>query len=53
MAHIINLPTFKDERGSLTVVEKILPFEISTFCFKGSNSLKGSLGLLVVTNSYN
>lgn len=28
MPQIINLPTFSDERGSLTVIEKILPFEI-------------------------
>lgn len=28
MAYIINLPTFTDERGSLTVIEKIIPFEI-------------------------
>jgi mannose-6-phosphate isomerase-like protein (cupin superfamily) len=28
MAYLINLPTFKDSRGSLTVVEKLLPFEI-------------------------
>jgi hypothetical protein len=33
MAHIINLPTFKDDRGSLTVVEKILPFEIKRFYY--------------------
>ena len=28
MAHVITLPTFGDERGKLTVVEKLLPFEI-------------------------
>lgn len=28
MAYIIDLPTFKDDRGNLTVVEKLLPFEI-------------------------
>ena len=28
MAHIIKLPTYSDERGSLTVFEKELPFEI-------------------------
>jgi len=33
MAHIINLPTFSDERGHLTVVEKILPFEIKRFYY--------------------
>lgn len=28
MAYFIELPTFSDRRGSLTVIEKILPFEI-------------------------
>lgn len=28
MAHLIELPTHTDPRGSLTVLEKILPFEI-------------------------
>jgi hypothetical protein len=28
MAKIIELPTHSDERGSLTVIEKCLPFEI-------------------------
>lgn len=33
MAYIIDLPVFSDERGSLTVVEKILPFEIKRFYY--------------------
>ena len=33
MSHIIELPTFNDERGNLTVVEKILPFEIKRFYY--------------------
>jgi len=33
MAYIIELPTFEDERGTLTVVEKILPFEIKRFYY--------------------
>ena len=33
MAYIINLPTFKDDRGSLTVVEKILPYKIKRFYY--------------------
>jgi len=42
MAHIINLPTFKDVRGSLTVVEKILPFEIKRFYYMyGVNLQRG------------
>ncbi len=28
MAHLINLKTVTDHRGSLTVIEKILPFDI-------------------------
>jgi hypothetical protein len=28
MPYIINLPTFNDDRGDLTIIEKILPFEI-------------------------
>jgi len=33
MPHIINLPTFSDSRGSLNVVEKLLPFEIKRFYY--------------------
>ena len=33
MAYIIDLPTFKDERGNLTVVEKLLPFDIKRFYY--------------------
>ena len=33
MAYFIQLPTFLDDRGSLTVVEKILPFEIKRFYY--------------------
>ena len=33
MAYIIELPTFSDERGSLTVVEKLLPFDIKRFYY--------------------
>lgn len=28
MAHILDLNTFTDKRGNLTVIEKVLPFEI-------------------------
>ncbi|HRG59141.1 MAG TPA: FdtA/QdtA family cupin domain-containing protein [Bacteroidia bacterium] len=28
MAELINLKTFSDKRGSLTVIEKVLPFEV-------------------------
>lgn len=33
MAYIIDLPTRTDKRGSLTVVEKILPFEVKRFYY--------------------
>ena len=33
MAQIINLPTFGDERGKLTIIEKVLPFEIKRFYY--------------------
>jgi dTDP-4-dehydrorhamnose 3,5-epimerase-like enzyme len=28
MAHIIDLKTFTDQRGNLTVIEKVIPFDI-------------------------
>ncbi len=28
MARLIDLPTFTDKRGNLTVIEKVIPFEI-------------------------
>jgi dTDP-4-dehydrorhamnose 3,5-epimerase-like enzyme len=33
MAHIIDLPTFGDDRGRLTIIEKVLPFEIKRFYY--------------------
>ena len=33
MAYIIDLATFGDERGTLTVVEKVLPFDIKRFYY--------------------
>ena len=33
MAHIMELPTFEDERGKLTIIEKMLPFEIKRFYY--------------------
>ena len=33
MAYVLNLPTFLDHRGSLTVAENILPFEIKRFYY--------------------
>ena len=33
MAYIIELPTFSDGRGDLTVVEDLLPFEVKRFYY--------------------
>jgi len=33
MAYLIDLPTFGDERGKLTIIEKVLPFEIRRFYY--------------------
>ena len=33
MPKLISLPTFKDKRGSLTVIEKIVPFEVKRVYF--------------------
>lgn len=33
MAYLINLPTFKDNSGTLTVVEKLIPFKVKRFFF--------------------
>ena len=33
MAMMIYLPTFGDKRGQLTVIEKVLPFEIKRFYY--------------------
>ena len=42
MAYIIDLPTFQDERGELTVMEKLLPFEIKRFyCIYGVTQKRG------------
>ena len=33
MGYIFELPTFSDNRGNLTVVEKLLPFDIKRFYY--------------------
>ena len=33
MAYIMELPTFSDARGKLTIIERILPFEIKRFYY--------------------
>jgi dTDP-4-dehydrorhamnose 3,5-epimerase-like enzyme len=43
MGEIIKLTTFRDHRGSLTVLEKILPFEIKRifYIYGVDNSIRG------------
>lgn len=43
MAHIINLTTFTDTRGNLTVVENVLPFDIKRvfYIYGVDNSMRG------------
>jgi dTDP-4-dehydrorhamnose 3,5-epimerase-like enzyme len=43
MANLIDLKTFTDERGNLTVIEKILPFEIKRvfYIYGVDNSVRG------------
>ncbi len=43
MAHILNLQTFTDERGNLTVVEKVLPFDIKRvfYIYGVDDSIRG------------
>ena len=43
MAKLINLETFTDQRGSLTVLEKILPFQIRRvfYIYNVNNSERG------------
>lgn len=43
MAALIELPTFTDNRGKLTVIEKIIPFEIKRvyYIYKVNDSERG------------
>lgn len=42
MAHIIKLPTFGDESGKLTIIERVLPFAIKRFYYVYDvNSIRG------------
>lgn len=44
MAHLIDLKTFTDSRGNLTVVEKVLPFDIKRvfYIYGVDDSIRGS-----------
>lgn len=43
MAYIINLKTFTDKRGNLTVIEKVIPFDIKRifYIYGVDNSVRG------------
>jgi len=43
MAHLIDLKTFTDERGNLTVIEKVLPFKIKRvfYIYGVDDSIRG------------
>lgn len=43
MAYIIDLKTFTDKRGNLTVIEKVLPFDIKRvfYIYGVDNSIRG------------
>jgi hypothetical protein len=43
LAYLINLKTFTDQRGNLTVIEKVLPFEIKRifYIYGVDDSLRG------------
>lgn len=44
MAHIISLKTHKDHRGDLTVLEKVLPFEIRRiyYIYNANEAIRGN-----------
>jgi dTDP-4-dehydrorhamnose 3,5-epimerase-like enzyme len=43
MAHLLNLKTFTDKRGNLTVIEKVVPFDIKRifYIYGVDESLRG------------
>lgn len=43
MAKIIHIPTFNDARGNLTVIERVLPFDIKRvfYIYGVDNSIRG------------
>ena len=43
MAYLINLKTFTDKRGNLTVIEKVIPFDIKRifYIYGVDNSIRG------------
>nr|WP_295921706.1 FdtA/QdtA family cupin domain-containing protein [uncultured Dyadobacter sp.] len=42
MAHLINLKTFTDSRGSLTVIERVIPFEIKHIFYVNGHDYFGN-----------
>jgi dTDP-4-dehydrorhamnose 3,5-epimerase-like enzyme len=59
MAYFIELPSFEDDRGCLTVVEKLLPFEIKRFYYiynvntqRGGHRHKKTVQALICLNGH-
>ena len=57
MAYILNLPTFNDDRGSLTVLEKVLPFDMKRLYYiydvkgkRGGHRHKKTIQALILVN---
>ena len=57
MAYTIQLPTIQDTRGNLTVIEKVLPFEVKRFYFiydvsakRGGHRHKKTIQALICLN---
>ncbi|CUU80057.1 WxcM-like%2C C-terminal [Campylobacter hyointestinalis subsp. hyointestinalis] len=57
MAYLINLPVFEDDRGSLIVAEKVLPFKIKRFYYiynlkskRGGHRHKKAIQALICIN---
>ena len=48
MAHIIDLKTFTDDRGNLTVIEKVIPFDIKRifYIYGVDDSTRGGIGII-------
>lgn len=59
MSNILKVPTFKDERGSLTVIDKVLPFEVKRVFYiydvtskrGGHGHIKSKIALIALNGS--
>lgn len=48
MAHIVDLKTFTDDRGNLTVIEKVIPFDIKRifYIYGVDDSTREGIGII-------